>query len=249
MNAVFTSLELDKEDVSSKMICFITEELCDSNFIVSSFISDAVRSNSGLCLVIPHRCFDHYDLIGVKSRYSLNSCLQNGSLIHIDVTKDIVDRIDGFQFMNLFDDCYIAKLALKIKSAVETLSKNYDKVVLIIDRISDFINGGCPVNTVIKLAHHLLVLISLYPKTVLAIGSQISREDKDKKRLMDYLMNSADYRIVISPLKTGYSTEVSGSIKYSKKDPNSITMWSKEQTHHFKVTDRNIQVFAPGSVS
>jgi hypothetical protein len=62
----------------------------------------------------------------------------------------------------------------------------------------------------------------------------------------------ADITVTVSGLKTGQSSDVSGAMRVihrSWNQPIIADEWNKQNLYHFKLLDRQVKVFAPGTAS
>ena len=137
-----------------------------------------------------------------------------------------------------------------IKEKIEKLIKTKRTVCLVIDDATDLLSLGIPVKDVLSFFHYCRVLLESVVGLSFIILTHITEGDEEQRLVTASVGHVADTIVTISSLKTGQSSYISGVLKViHKKLDKSITRhdWNKQNVYHFKLLDRQVKVFAPGT--
>lgn len=249
---LFSSLGLDKEDLKRKFIFISEEQPSEANFILSSFLWKAGQEESNICLLALHNSFNHYHNVSLKLGFNLTTLQETGHIVVIEPMKNIVQSliqpnesdINYYTFAN--DEHNLKQLFLSLKETIERLSTK--KIYFIIDDVSDLLALGVSVKNVILFVKYCNNLINTFENLTFVVCSHFSECNEQQQVLMNAMCHLADITISVSGLKTGFSADITGSILISHKALYKQQKWNRPNLFHFKLMDRQIKVFALGSI-
>jgi hypothetical protein len=84
----------------------------------------------------------------------------------------------------------------------------------------------------------------------MAVLTHIAEGDEEQHLLTAGLCHVADVIVSVCGLKTGQSSDVSGTMKVIHRrldQPMVAHEWNEQNLYHFKLLDRQVKVFAPGT--
>ncbi|KAL1129469.1 hypothetical protein AAG570_013995 [Ranatra chinensis] len=247
MSSFCLPLELDKEDFSAKVVVIVEEDSSNSNFALASLLWKAVNTNdSGILLLALHYPAHHYGHVANKLGFKLIPLVDSGRLIGLDPKKQIFDLLvkNNVGAKDLMND--LKPLYLSISEGLQKLKQSHKSVFIFIDDISDLINAGASLSSVIAFTHYLRALVS--PGITLIMGTHCNENDQEQLQLKNRLILGADIILTVAGLKTGISADVTGSIELIKKCCDSLRQFTKDRLFHYKATDRTIRIFSPGTL-
>lgn len=251
---VNTIFGFDKE-IENHFIFIKEEHGVDASFLVGTLMWNALRSDAGLCLLSVHNSSNHYQYIGNKLGFNLEESQENGHAVVVDVLKCIVqslnDDTDNLQidFMptNSNEEC-LQKLYRMLENSVAKLKELHGCVYLIIDNVSDLLLLGHSVKDVISFLYYCRTLLFTVHGLTLVVCAHNSINDKDTNLICNAMMHIAEYKIKVSGLATGFSQNVTGRIETERRDLCQ-EYWTEKKEFQYKLSDRQIKIFAPGTVT
>lgn len=249
-----TKLGFDKE-IENRFIFIKEEHGIDTSFLVASLMQNALHLDSGLCLLSVHNSSNHYQYIGNKLGFNLQESQESGHAVVVDVMKSIInslyDEADNseinFVSKNKAQECF-RKLYGIVETSVIKLKERHTCVYLIIDNVSDLLSLGYSAKDVISFVYYCRALLFTTHGLVLVVCAHNSENDKDSNLICNALMHAADYKIKVSGLTTGFSLNVTGRIQAERRDL-CLEYWIEKLEFLYKLGDRQIKIFAPGSVT
>lgn len=267
MDLVCNVLGIDRIDMNGRMILIEEQHGSNANFVLSSIISNALKKNHGICLVLFHNTFNHYQNVSMKLGYNLTALLEKGRVTVVEPMKTVVSDIE-----RISEDAVNASDSILIDSTSETnadivynlfrtVKDSYDKVaestesaVIIVDDLSHFCNLGLTLRDTMYFVRYLRSLVEHKPLCQLCIVIH-AYESESQNCTPDVLANSlkqmAHLFVTVEPLKTGYSSDASGKMIINWK-VNSIRReyhWPEIATYLYKLSDRQVKVYAPGAAT
>lgn len=248
---VNTMFEFDKE--MENMFVFIKEEHgIDASFLVGSLMWSAIHSDAGLCLIPLHNSSNHYQYVGNKLGFNLQESQENGHAVIIDVIKSIgqaFSKDTGDSKIDILSKTSdLKKLYDIVKDSVTKLKEQHGCVYLVIDNISDLLSIGYSAKDIILFLYYCRTLLFTIHGLTLVVCAHNSENDKDTNLICNAMMHIAEYKIKVSGLATGFSPNVTGRIETARRDVY-LEYWVEKKEFQFKVTDRQIKLFAPGTVT
>lgn len=266
MDSVINTLGIDKVDTAGKMIAIEEQHGTDSTFLISTVIANAVKKNQAVCLVLYHNTFSHYHNIGMRLGYNMISLKDKGQLVIVEPMMDIANAVQNLceEKLNL-SDCILTrinresnndivfKLFTAVKDNYYNAAKYNESVVLIIDDLSNLWAFNLSLRDIMFYIRYLESLLKVQPKTQLCMVChtfQTDAEDCIPNIVSNILKYSAHLNVTVEPLRTGYSNEASGklSVAWQSHSIRQKFNWPERTTHLYKLTDRQVRIFAPGMV-
>ncbi|XP_073968491.1 elongator complex protein 6 [Rhodnius prolixus] len=235
---------LDKIDLQGMQIGIFEEPGAEGNFVINYFIWESLREQDGACCLLSLKhSFNHYFHIGMKLGYNLNS--QKSRAIFLEALRALFESNTEQNFFNMLDDTGLKKLFHIVKEKCEHLLKNYNKVYLIIDDLSYLLCAGFPVESILVFGHYLRTLLD--KNITVIVLAHYSEDDRESLRIKHFLEQNIDINFQVSPLRTGAAQDISGMVSMKRKN-NTLEKFTDSILCHYKLTERNINVFPPGYV-
>lgn len=244
---IISHLQLDKEFTSSRVI--VAKEIggCDSSFIVNCVLGHCIKNNYGVLVVSVHNFPSHYQNVGHKMNYNLQKNMELGLIQFLNVGEENVNLI----MMN--EDLSIHNIFLGIKEKFLAMKESYSSVNIIIDGISHLFDLNFTLREVNNFCKDIIALVRNYSNSFVLYHCNVTYED-DVSFVLSNLLSHKAYSVVeVESLPSGLSADVSGhlTIKYpgQKFDNEHIfTLDLKPSRYLFKLFDRGVKLFAPGTV-
>jgi hypothetical protein len=256
--SVCSALGTDKEDFTGKLIAVEECHGSNGNFVLNCLIAGQIQKESGICLVALHNSFGHYHNVSTKLGCNLHQLQEKGYVESIEVLKLLNgslntvhdDKTQNFFFGNEEND--VKNLFQLIEEKIKKLLQKRKFVSLVIDDLSDLLSLGIPVKEVLSFFQYCRTLLESHPGLSLVILTHVAEGDEEQHLLAAGLCHVADMTVTICGLKTGQSSDVSGTMKVIRRrwDQSMIgSEWNKQNLYHFRLLDRQVKVFAPGTAS
>ncbi|XP_026475825.1 elongator complex protein 6-like [Ctenocephalides felis] len=237
---VLSAIGLDISSPKGGLIGIREEHGSDAHFIISCLLSKYVQAEYNVCFVTLHNTFHHYHNVGMKLGYNLNALKEKGAIKTIEAMKLV-----------LKDSSYenLKKVLLKeIEDNVEEMLKSDKHVLLIIDDLSHLFEMEFTLSEILMLIKQVKSLIYSNPGNYAILNVHVSSEYD--LVVANLVQHSSNTHVCISPLKTGFSSNVSGKMEISEMNAQTKeNLWNKQSLYHYKLHDRFVKVFAPGLVS
>ncbi|XP_075231612.1 elongator complex protein 6 isoform X1 [Lycorma delicatula] len=257
-SSLCASLGFDEYDINNKFVVISEENGCDSSFMIASLLWKGLCSKSlhdgiqnNVCLLSLHNSLEHYENISIKLGFNISSYIKNGNLIMLEGFKIVNEYLNNSNTYNKGFMGFLKDLFFIIKENVNLLKKNNNNnnICIIIDDISSLLFLGLPLKSVLLFVKYCRSLLSDNGVSLI-IGTYFNEKDQEQCVLFKNLYLVADYCISISGLKTGFSSDVSGCININRKFINNSTSCKESinDLYHFKLNDRQVKIFSPGSI-
>lgn len=251
---VNTMFGFDKE-MENRFVFIKEEHGIDASFLVGSLMWNALHSDAGLCLLSVHNSSNHYQYVGNKLGFNLQESQENGHAVIIDVMKCIVQAFNNdtgdskidFLSKNSDQEC-LKKLYSIVEDSITKLKEQHGCVYLVIDNISDLLSLGNSAKDIILFLYYCRTLLFTIHGLTLVVCAHNSENDKDTNLICNAMMHIAEYKIKVSGLATGFSPNVTGRVETARRDVY-LEYWIEKKEFQFKLTDRQIKLFAPGTVT
>lgn len=249
MDSVCNTLGIDKVDMDGKLILIEERHNSDANFLLSSIVYNAVRKNCGICFVLFHNTFNHYQNVGMKFGYNLTSLREKGKIAVIEPMKEIVSNVECMQerATSIINNIFMA-----IKSECNKMTNEGRSVLIIIDDISHFYNLGCDLNESVHYVRCLRSFLGQFPLFQLCIVTHTYNSELKScvpNVFANGLKRMAHLIVKTEPLQTGYSSDASGNVTINWRISN-IRMtynWPEIAKYMYKLSNRQVQIYAPGT--
>lgn len=219
-------------------------EGADCSFLLHHFISAYLKADRRIVLVSLSQTFAHYAVAGSKaSSVNLHRARQSGKLKFIDILSKSPD-----EYLFGKDGHILAKdLYSDVQRCVEEQGKELEGGVVVVDDLTNLLCVGCPREDVARLIQYLTALCKRHHCCLVTV---IHRDiDDDDISLFDSCRLFFSYEITLQGLKSGHSKDVHGHLDFLRKvtSPHGRTMYEHAPLQHYRVTDRRLQLFAPGT--
>ncbi|KAF7993100.1 hypothetical protein HCN44_005881 [Aphidius gifuensis] len=259
---------LDQVDIRGKLISIEEQHGSDANFLINTVVSHAIEKDNSICLVLFHNTFGHYHNIGMKLGYNLNDLRKYGVVNVVEPMTTIASNIENIDHDNI--DAALAKLNINIpdatkhdsqlvKKLISCLKDKFDDslksrkaVTIIVDDLSHLFEFNLSLTDVWFYLRYLRSLIETKPNTSVCLMTHIYKADVDfcqPDMIAFGLKKMADLNVIVEPLTTGHAKDISGKITVMWKTDviRKIHHWPESTIYHFKLLDRHIKIFSPGS--
>lgn len=245
MNEVIEALGIDKVDTSGQILLIDEQHNSNANFILHAIVSHCRSENYITCFVLFHNTFAHYHNVGMKLGYNLRKFL-NETVRIIEPLKMIASSMDKDLGLDL-----MKKLAHSIREQCINTKKERDdqKIFVIIDDLSHLLDVGLTLEEVWLFLRYLRTFINEEPLMTLVILCHTFKDNCLPNLLEKGLRHFAQLAVTVQPLGAGKATNVSGRMIVSwKSDVDRLKFkWPDETVHLFKLYDRQVKLFEPGS--
>lgn len=242
LNPLLSAIKLTSND---KIISIREVGLADSNFIITYLIKKIFQSNNKLIFVNFHNTLDHYQLVGKKLGYDLLNKVNDGDAIIVNMLKNIEEEIakeDSQFFQNSGE--FVRKLFSEIEQKTDEILKiNNDHTFVVIDDLTHLLDIGVNIECIIEF---ITWCCNLKNNSVsIIINNHVSPYETNDDSLPEdnIIANSLSYisdlEIIVAPLQTGHSKDVSGIINIGRPGETTTKL-------HYKAFDRGIKTFKPG---
>lgn len=222
-NDVCTSTGLDSTELTGKLVQVAVEHGSDASFLLCSLMWKAVQEGASLCLLALHNNKTHYHNVGKRLGLDLRSA------VILEPFRMYAEESGDFAGLDMSDDANMKRLFLDVKRSLDELSA---PKCLVVDDLCDLLSLGGSVQQVLVFLRHCRLLVDLDSSTSLVVGTHRSQ---DRNLVATATAHMADCRLSVAPLRTGFSSEVTGTVQVDSR------------LFHYKLTDRQVRVFAPGS--
>ncbi|GLV44818.1 poly [Carabus blaptoides fortunei] len=242
-DTVLTHLDLNSQE---KIIAIRENKLSDANFILTSLIAKTFSEQNTLCFIILHHTLGHYQNVGKRLGYDLIAQISAGQARVIEPMKQIVDDIANTipVYLQQNKESVVRYLFDQIQQNIDELQKqNGGRVTsLVIDDISHLFDLGVDLKNVLRFLKYCNGLA--FNSNVNVVVNCHVNTDIDEI-IANLMFHSADVCVNVCALRTGRSRNVSGVLSVSKKTSTKTNI-HQQNTYHFKLTDKDIKLFAPG---
>jgi hypothetical protein len=254
--SVCGALGIDKENWVGKLIAVEEHHGTSGNFVLNCLISEQVRKEGAVCLVALHNSFGHYHNVGTKLGYNLLQLQEKGCVESIEGLKlfsESVNTVHENRPQNIFfgeEENTMRNLFHLIEGRTKKLLEKRKLVSLVIDDLSDMLSLGIPIKEVLSFLQYCRTLLESQPGISLVVLTHIAEGDEEQRLLATGLCHVSDVIVSICGLKTGQSSDISGAMKVIHRrldQPMVAHEWNKQNVYHFKLLDRQVKVFAPGT--
>jgi len=221
----------------------------DASLLIHHFTSAYVKAGDRqVILVTLAQTFPHYHVAASKiSSVSLQRARESGSLRIIDRLTDGPDEYlagkDSFQAAkDLYTD---------VERAITACSGTLDGGLVLVDDLTSLLCVGCPRAEIANLVRHLVALCKQRRCTLVTlVHRDIDHcDDDDEVSLYDACSLFFDTEMILNGLSSGHSKDVNGHLQLVRKrlSVHGRTVYEESPVQHYRVTDRRLQMFAPGT--
>ncbi|KAG8227368.1 hypothetical protein J437_LFUL000376 [Ladona fulva] len=246
----YLALELDKVDLSGKVISVVERQGGNANFVISALMSHFIDNKTAICLLSLHNTFGHYRNVGMKFGKNLQKLKEEGSFKCIEMLKTIERSVSDrtteidFLFPGNQKDMPLKNLFLTIKREAELLLQTQKSVCILVDDLSDLFCLGYSSSQVLSFYQYCRSLIFDLKSCSLVVLCHSTDEDIESMLTVTGICHTSYLSVEVCGLNTGISGDVSGVINIGKRDEANSRI---RNTYHFKLEEKRIRVFPPGA--
>lgn len=241
---IVTLLQLGKE-LSSRVVVVKEINRCDSSFITSCVLNFCIKNKTAVIIVSTHNSLQHYQNVGLKMNYNLQRYVDTGLVDYFNIGEYCLD--------NLLSENKLPELFPKLREKLLAMRQKHDAVNVILDGVSHLFDLNYTLKEVNMLCKELIPFVTRYNNSFILCHCNEAIEDDVSSVMANLLSHKAHTVLEVENLPSGWSTDVSGhlTIKYPglKYDNDHLyTMDIKPSRYLFKLFDRGVKLFAPGTV-
>ncbi|XP_043792012.1 uncharacterized protein LOC122714602 [Apis laboriosa] len=250
MDSVSNILGIDKVNMSGKLILIEEQHDSNANFLLNSVIFNALKNNYGICFVLFHNTMNHYHNMGMKFGYNLTLLKEKHKITIIEPIKMIACNME--YIYEPTKNCIINDVFIIIKNECEKMMQSNESVLIIMDDLNHIFNFGVNLREAMYYVRYLRSLIEHYNTVQLCIVTHIYK-DELKNSFSNIFAQTLKYIahlfIKIEPLKTGYSSDISGNLIINWRIDNIRIKynWPQISKYIYKLSDRQVQIYIPGT--
>ncbi|XP_072932003.1 elongator complex protein 6 [Epargyreus clarus] len=242
---ILTCLELDKELFSSKVIVAKEINGCDSSFITSCVLGHCVKNKKAVFVILTHNSFMHYQNIGLKMNYNLQKSVDSGFVQFYNAGNEILDKTLANEELLLQD------LILKIEKEIRSMQEKHGMVNVILEGVSHLFDLQFTLKDVNTICKVIIDMIREFDNSFFLCHCNVANESDVTHILANLLSHKSNTIVEVESLSSGLSAEVSGhvTIKHpTQKFEHLFTLEQKSYQYLFKLFDRGVKLFAPGTI-
>lgn len=241
---IITFLQLDRT-LSSRVVVVKELNRCDSSFVTSCVLNHCIKKKAALCLISTHNSFQHYQNVGLRMNYNLQKQVDSGLVDFYNLGHHCTQ--------NLLSDNSLPELFHEVKERITSLQQKNDEVNVIMDGVTHLFDLGYTVQKVNTFCKELIELVTGYNNSFIVFHCHEANEDDVTRVMSNLLCHKAHTVLEVENLTSGLSADVTGhlTIKYPslKFDTEHLyAMDMKMSRYLFKLFDRGVKLFAPGTV-
>lgn len=240
------SLELDKKCVAGKVIVAKEINRCDSSFLLSCVLNHCIRNKSALLILSTHNSLTHYQNIGLRMNYSIKKQIDSGIIQFYNIGEIGLNRLLSGE------DISLSAISERIEEIINSMKENYNSVNIVLDGVSHLFDMHYTLKEVNSFCKDLIYFVKNDPDTFIILHCNLVEDDVTHV-MANLVAHKAHTVLEIASLASGWSADVSGhltirqpGLKFDKE--HMFTMELKSSKHLFKLFDRGVKLFAPGTV-
>ncbi|XP_028161567.1 elongator complex protein 6-like [Ostrinia furnacalis] len=220
---------------------------CDSSFIVSSFLGHWIKHKNVVIIISTHNSLRHYQLVGLKMNYNLQKYVDAGTVLFYNLGEEVVSGLMSNE-QNTLQNHF-----MKLQQMIEKLQEISSVTNIVFDGISHLFDLNFSLNDVNSFSNNIIKLSRTIENSCVLFHCNISSEDDVTYLMANLLSHKANTVMEIENLPSGLSADVSGHliIRYPGmkfEDEHMFTLEQRSVKYLFKLFDRGVKLFAPGTV-
>lgn len=275
-DSVCRALGVDRTGLKNSFIIIEERHGCDANFLINTVLSRSLEERRGIILVLFHNTFGHYHNIGMKLGYNLNVLQERGEITIVEPMKYIVLDIDKLSHDSVdakspeltenisrvineqkipnpmeIDENLVQHLFIPLRDQYSKMKKIRPEITVIIDDISHLLDVNLNIKEIWLYFKYLNTLRHNDDKMsvcILTHSYQTDAKNCNPNILAMALKRLASLYIAVEPLSTGNSNDISGvmHVIWRVAELRKKYNWANRITYHYKLLDRQINLFTPG---
>ncbi|XP_047024087.1 uncharacterized protein LOC124633040 [Helicoverpa zea] len=241
---IVTLLQLDKV-LSSRVVVVKEINRCDSSFITSCVLNHCIKNKTAVIIVSTHNSLQHYQNVGLKMNYNLQRYVDTGFIDYFHLGEYCIN--------SLLSDDKLPQLFVKVKEKVLAMREKHEVVNVILDGISHLFDLNYSLRDVNLFCKELIQFVTCYNNSFVLCHCNEAHDDDVTSVMSNLLSHKAHTLVKVENLPSGWSTDVSGhltitypGLKYDNE--HFYIMDIKPYKYLFKLFDRGVKLFAPGTV-
>lgn len=244
---IISSLQLDNKFESTRVIVAKEINGCDSSFLINCVLGHCIKNKNAVLIISMHNSLPHYQNVGLKMNYNLQKYIDSELVHFYNVSAEIVNNLLADE------DCSLDKVYKKVKNIITSMKEKFDTVNVILDGISHLFDLQYTLKEVNYFCQEIIKSVREYDNTFILCLCNVASEDDVTHVMSNLLSHKAHIVIDVENLSSGWSADVSGhlTIKYVGRkfeDEHVFNMDMKPSKFLFKLFDRGVKLFAPGTI-
>ncbi|CAG4979888.1 unnamed protein product [Colias eurytheme] len=247
MSDIITSLHLDRETQTHKII--VAKELngCSSSFITSCVLGHCIKTRRPVFIISMHNSKDHYQNVGLKMNYNLVRNIESGLIQFYNAGEELTNAVLANDQMSASD--FITKMLKQIDCMHEANSS----VNIIFEGVSHLFDLGYSLKDVNFICKEMIDHVRVYDNSFVLFHCNAACESDETHVLANLLAYKSHVLVEVDHLASGWSADVSGHITFKypsrKFESEHTNKLEQKPSHHlFKLFDRGVKLLAPGAV-
>ncbi|XP_041362698.1 elongator complex protein 6-like [Gigantopelta aegis] len=246
----------------------ICETSTDGSFFIHYFLSASVKEKRPVCFVALTQSFKHYNNVSQKLGVGLQTARDAGYLDFVEGMKHLSDAIceqtqtsiegdnqehtDSEHFSLLMKSQTLQPLLIFLRNKI---NKNFENQkclpVVIIDNIGFLLNIGVSAKDVVTFMHYLNNCLFKTGEESGLLVTLITNTENDEQSdiVWKSMCHSCSLTLHVAGLESGYCKDVHGEISVVWRDGHYSYRKMSSQKFQFKLTEKNIDIFAVGMSS
>ncbi|KAM3964502.1 elongator complex protein 6 [Aphomia sociella] len=242
---IIATLQLEKQSLG-RVIVVKEINNCDSSFITSCVLGHCIKNRNAVFIISTHNSLSHYQNVGVKMNYNLQKHIESGLITFYDIGNEYVSNL----LEN--EDNPVQSMIVKLKEILCAINEKYDQVYVICDGISHLFDMELNLRNINQFCNELLMVARMNNSFIL-FHCNIASDDDVTNIMSNLLSHKAHTLLEIESLSSGWSADVTGHLTIKNigrkfEDEHVYAMDLKPSHYLFKLFDRGVKLFAPGTV-
>eukprot|EP00090_Calanus_glacialis_P015899 TRINITY_DN25013_c0_g1_i1.p1 TRINITY_DN25013_c0_g1~~TRINITY_DN25013_c0_g1_i1.p1 ORF type:complete len:244 (-),score=84.27 TRINITY_DN25013_c0_g1_i1:67-798(-) len=213
-----------------------------AGFVLHHFISRWLKNGHKVVIVGLEHSFGHYHSVGIKLGYNLLKLREKGQVVFYEGLKKILDSSLADSSTFQVDDTGLSSLKplyLEISSLIT------DNTLVILDQVSILTCLGFTTPSIYAFCHYLMSMMASMDTCQLVM--RLDQAGGRSVQLVRLLQQLSRLNLTVAGLQTGQSRDVSGVL--TMQDRGAEGQKGGQRTFQFRVEDKNVKIFAPGTSS
>ncbi|XP_022180275.1 uncharacterized protein LOC111040623 [Myzus persicae] len=199
-----------------RLVCVEETDTAKADMILSFYMWYAfTKTDLPVQLIGTRDSYGHYQNVGLKFHYNLLSMSNQSRFEYVDSVECIND---------LFN--YTGDLLKRYPTG---------PTYMVVDDISSFLLLGATLSDIIT----FLMYVKHEPRLRLVIGCWKHKDDESAKRLASAISHTADIRVALAPLVTGFSNTATGTMRITTHESQ---CGIEEVSYLYKLADNGLKL-------
>nr|CAB3242335.1 elongator complex protein 6-like [Phallusia mammillata] len=238
------------EKLPDREVIFITDKGCNGTFLLHHFIALYLKAGQHVVLVTVEQSFAHYSVACGKLGANLTKSKTEGKLTHVDMMKAglneyLQESSPTDQLSKGFSNKTLEQLNDMIHDLVNSVPVD-KKSIVIVDDLSLFLSLGFPIEDVITFYHKMKYITRTKPASFLTV-LHLDGSAEDLPTLYPNFSYYGTCELKLEGLESGYSKDVHGTLEVIQKSMKNLRTVFERKVRQYKVTERTLHLFAPGT--